>query len=104
MWRKVKVILYKLKTGIQWEYSPVYQFFGFTRYRCQSVYYHFNKWSQTGEWERRCNQIRIDHRIKSEMSIVNFGGTHSPTKQGDEAVGYRRRKKCKTSNNIHHKI
>jgi len=98
MWRIVKAILYKLKTGIQWEHLPMRQFFGFIRYSWQSVYYHFNKWSQTGQWERCYKQIINDYRAKLDMSVVNFDGTHSPAKRGGQAVGYQGRKKCKTSN------
>ncbi len=48
MWKIVKAILYKLKTGVQWRQLPVRHFFGFIRYSWQSVFYHFNKWSKTG--------------------------------------------------------
>jgi len=31
MWKIVKAILYKLKTGVQWRQLPLRQFFGFAR-------------------------------------------------------------------------
>jgi len=74
------------------------QFFGFTRYSWQSVYYHFNKWSQTGVWEQLYNGLLMDYRSCLDMSIVNLDGTHSPAKRGGQAVGYQGRKKMKTTN------
>ena len=98
LWRIVKAILYKLKTGIQWQHLPMRQFFGFTRYSWQSVYYHFNKWSQTGIWENCYLRLIADNKSKLDMSVVNLDGTHTPAKRGGEAVGYQGRKKSKTSN------
>ena len=98
LWRIIKAILYKLKTGIQWKYLPMRQFFGFTKYSWESVYYHFNKWSQTGAWEQCYRRLIADNKSKLDMSVVNLDGTHTPAKRGGEAVGYQGRKKCKTSN------
>lgn len=98
LWRIVKTILYKLKTGIQWENLPMRQFFGYTRYSWQSVYYHFNKWAQTGIWEQLYRNFLKDYKSKLDMSVVNYDGSHSPAKRGGESVGYQGRKKSKTSN------
>lgn len=98
LWRIVKAILYKLKTGIQWKNLPMRQFFGFSKYSWESVYYHFNKWSQTGAWEQCYKKLIADNKAQLDMSVINLDGTHSPAKRGGEAVGYQGRKKCKTSN------
>ena len=98
LWRVVNAILYKLKTGLQWHQLPMRQFFGFFRYSWQSVYYHFNKWSQTGIWQKVYEKILSDYRSKLDMSVVNLDGSHSPAKRGGDAVGYQGRKKSKTSN------
>lgn len=98
LWRIVKAILYKLKTGIQWKYLPMRQFFGFTKYSWESVFYHFNKWSQTGMWERCYQRLICDYKDKLDMSVINLDGTHTPAKRGGQAVGYQGRKKSKTSN------
>ena len=97
-WKIIKAILYKLKTGVQWRHLPLRQFFGFTRYSWQSVYYHFNKWSQIGAWEECYKNLLADNKSKLDMSVVNLDGTHTPAKRGGESVGYQGRKKCKTSN------
>ena len=98
LWRIVKAILYKLKTGIQWHQLPLRQFFGFTRYSWQSVYYHFNKWCSSGIWVTCYRELIKDHKHQLDMSLVNLDGTHSPAKRGGEAVGYQGRKKSKTTN------
>ena len=98
MWRIVKAILYKLKTGIQWEQLRMRQFFGFIRYSWQSVYYHFNKWSQSGIWDQVYRQLLMTFRNQLDMSLINLDGTHSPAKRGGQAVGYQGRKKTKTTN------
>src|SRR5690606_15276678 len=41
----VNAILYKLKTGVQWELLPVSSLFGEKKLSWQSVYYHYRKWS-----------------------------------------------------------
>ena len=93
----VTAILYRLKTGCQWRHLPVKQFFRVS-YSWQSVYYHFQKWSKDGTWERLWSKVLEKYKHLLDMSSVQLDGTHTPTKRGGEAVGYQGRKKCKTSN------
>lgn len=71
LWRIIKAILYKLKTGIQWKHLPIRQFFGFTKYSWESVYYHFNKWSQTGVWEQCYKRLISDNKSKLKTRYVS---------------------------------
>ncbi len=48
----VAAILYRLKTGCQWRELPIKQFFLEKKYSWQSVYFHFQKWSKDGSWEK----------------------------------------------------
>lgn len=73
------------------------QFFK-TKYQWQSVYYHFQKWSKDGSWQRVWTKILSRHKDKLDMSSIQLDGTHTPTKRGGEQVAYQGRKKCKTSN------
>ena len=93
----VQAIIHKLKTGCQWRELPMKEFFR-VRYRWQSVYYHFQKWSKDGSWEQVWNQTLCKHKSLLDLSSIQLDGTHTPTKRGGEAVGYQGRKKCKTSN------
>ncbi|MBC9794860.1 transposase [Sinomicrobium weinanense] len=40
----VNAVLYKMKTGVQWEYLPVTALFAERALTWQGVYYHFRKW------------------------------------------------------------
>ena len=98
LWKIVRAILYKLKTGIQWKNLPMKELFGNCKYSWESVYYHFNKWSKMGVWEECYQNILSDNKKELDMSIVNLDGTHTPAKRGGDAVGYQGRKKQKTTN------
>ena len=93
----VEAILYRLKTGCQWRQLPMRQFFR-TKYKWQSVYYHFQKWSKDGSWERVWIILLEKYKSTLDLSSIQLDGTHTPAKRGGQAVGYQGRKKCKTSN------
>jgi transposase len=93
----VMAILYRLKTGCQWRELPMKQFFNVS-YSWQSVYYHFQKWSKNGNWERVWSSILKKYRHLLDLSSIQLDGTHTPAKRGGEAVAYQGRKKSKTTN------
>lgn len=97
-WRIVKAILYKLKTGIQWSNLPMREFFGFTRYSWESVYYHFNRWCKLDSWAVMYNKILRAKKQYLDLSSINLDGSHTPAKRGGDRVGYQGRKKLKTTN------
>lgn len=47
----LQAILYRLKTGCQWRELPMKQFFK-QKYKWESVYYHYQKWSKDGSLEK----------------------------------------------------
>tara|TARA_Y100000385_G_scaffold291748_1_gene371948 strand:- start:523 stop:774 length:252 start_codon:yes stop_codon:yes gene_type:complete len=73
-------------------------FFGFARYTWQSVYYHFNEWSQTEIWEKCYQELLNVYKSKLDMSLINLDASHCPAKRGGDTVGYQNRKKSKTTN------
>lgn len=93
----IQAVLYRLKTGCQWRQLPMKQFFR-VKYKWQTVYYHFQKWSKDGSWENLWTVVLNKHKDLLDMSSIQLDGTHTPTKRGGEAVEYQGRKKCKTSN------
>lgn len=93
----IQAILHRLKTGCQWRQLPMKQFFR-VRYRWQSVYYHFQKWSKDGSWQTMWQLLLRKHKHHLDLSSIQLDGTHTPTKRGGQAVAYQGRKKCKTSN------
>jgi transposase len=93
----VTAIIYRLKTGCQWRQLPMKQFFR-GKYCWESVYYHFQKWSKDGSWEKVWEIVLEKHKGLLDMSSIQLDGTHTPSKRGGQAVGYQGRKKSKTSN------
>ena len=95
----VMAIIYRLKTGCQWRQLPIKQFFR-DKYSWQSVYYHFQKWSKNGSWERVWHNILKRHKDLLDLSSIQLDGTHTPAKRGGESVAYQGRKKSKTTNTL----
>ena len=93
----IEAILFRLKTGCQWRELPMKQFFR-TKYKWQSVYYHFQKWCKDGSREIVWNKALEKHKGILDLSSIQLDGTHTPSKRGGEAVAYQGRKKCNTSN------
>lgn len=68
------------------------------KYNWQSVYFHFQKWSKDGTWQKVWQIILSNNKHLLDLSSIQLDGTHTPTKRGGEAVAYQGRKKAKTSN------
>ena len=95
----IMAIIYRLKTGCQWRQLPMKQFFR-EKYSWQSVYYHFQKWSKNGSWERMWNNILKKYKHLLDLSSIQLDGTHTPAKRGGVSVAYQGRKKSKTTNTL----
>lgn len=98
LWRIVKAIIYRLKSGCQWRELPISAFCSRILITWNSVYYHFNKWSKDGSWKKMWTHLLTLNKAYLDMSSVQFDGSHTLAKRGGEAVAYQRRKKGKTTN------
>lgn len=98
LWRIVKAIVYRLKTGCQWRELPTGQFASPLLLSWQSVYYHFRKWTKNGSWKKLWTALLAANKGRLDMSSIQLDGSHTPAKRGGEAVSYQGRKKCKTTN------
>ena len=98
LWRIIKTIIYRLKSGYQWREIPVRAFCGKILISWNSAYYHFQKWSKDGSWKKMWTVLLSLHKSRLDMSSVQFDGSHTPAKKGGEAMAYQRRKKSKTTN------
>lgn len=96
----VNLILYRLKTGCQWRLLPLKQFFTTQALTWQGVYYHFNEWVKDGSWTKVWIGILSAHKSNLDLSSMQLDGSHTPCKQGGEAVGYQKRKAAKTTNSL----
>ena len=64
----------------------------------QAVYYHWQKWSADGSWERLWQQSIQTVAADLDLSQLNLDGSHAIAKKGGESVAYQPRKRAKTSN------
>lgn len=100
LWRIVKAIIYRLKTGTQWRELPIAAFGSPLLMTWYSVYYHFQKWSKDDSWKNLWTQLLKLNKPFLDMSSVQLDGSHTPVKRGGEEVAYQKRKSSKTTNLI----
>ncbi|WP_160213987.1 transposase [Phaeodactylibacter xiamenensis] len=98
LWKMVKAIIYRLKTGTQWRELPLRQFFGFAIKSYKTVFYHYNKWAKDGSWHRLWTALLKANKAALDMSTVALDGSQTRARMGGEAVGYQSRKSAKTTN------
>lgn len=98
LWRIVRAILKRLKTGTQWRELPMRELFGRHTISWKSVFHYFSKWSKDGSWHRLWIALLALNKRFLDMSSVQLDGSHTPVKRGGTAVGYQGRKKAKTTN------
>jgi transposase len=96
----VQVIFYRLKTGCQWREVPLNEFFSDKLITWNSVYHHFNKWSKAGCWKKVWLNILKSNLQYLDLSSAEFDGSHTPAKNGGDAVGYQGRKAANTTNSL----
>lgn len=98
LWRIVRAILKRLKTGTQWRELPMRELFGRHTISWKTVFYYFSKWSKDGSWYRLWTTLLKIYKGVLDMSSVALDGSHTLAKRGGESVGYQGRKKAKTTN------
>ncbi len=91
-------IFYRLKTGCQWRELPTKQFFSGKELKWGSVFYYFNKWSKAGCWKEIWINLLKSNLEHLDLSSAEFDGSHTPAKNGGDAVGYQGRKAANTTN------
>lgn len=94
----VECIFHRLKTGCQWRELPTKQFFTGKVLSWNSVFYYYNKWSKADCWKTIWINLLSKNRKYLDLSSVEFDGSHTPAKNGGDAVGYQGRKACNTTN------
>lgn len=94
----VECIFHRLKTGCQWRELPTKQFFSNKALHWNSVFYYYNKWSKADCWKKIWVNLLAQNLNHLDLSSVEFDGSHTPAKNGGDAVGYQGRKACTTTN------
>ena len=76
-------IIYKLRTGCQWEFLPMDRTpDGVPEASYQVPYYHFRKWSRDGSFQRLFDASIMTIKGELNVSELNLDGSHSAAKQG----------------------
>ena len=76
-------IIYKLRTGCQWEFLPMDTTAnGMPEASYQVPYYHFRKWSRDGSMQRLFDASIMTIRGDLNLSELNLDGSHSAAKKG----------------------
>ena len=76
-------IIYKLRTGCQWEFlSMDTTEDGVPEASYQVPYYHFRKWSRDGSLQRLFDASIMTIRGELNLSELNLDGSHSAAKKG----------------------
>lgn len=71
-------ILYVLKSGCSWRtLKPDNE-------ECtwENIYYHFNKWSKDGSFEKLFSHSIEINKEKLALECLQFDGSHTPSKKG----------------------
>lgn len=97
----VNAILYKLKTGVQWEFLPVESLFENGVLHYKTVFGHYRKWCELDVWKSCWIELLKANKSHLDLSSGDLDGSHTTALRGGEEVGYQGRKKRKTTNAIY---
>ena len=94
-------ILYKLKTVVQWEFLPVSSLFIDRVLHPKTVFGHYRNWCKKDVWKESWTSLLSRHKSKLDLSSGNLDSSHTTALKGVEQIGYRGRKKRKTTNALY---
>jgi transposase len=94
----VQCIIYKLKTGVQWQNLLIDLESITFPFSWQLVYYYYRKWTKAGVFKQMFEVYLALQKEKLDTENLNLDGTHSYVKKACESAAYQYRKKGKTSN------
>lgn len=80
---------------------PVESLFSDVVLSYKTVYWHFNKWSKSGDWEYSWVHILENHKSALDLSTSSIDGSHTRALRGGEEVEFQTRKMSKTTNALY---
>ncbi len=89
------IILYKLKTGVKWEYLPVESLFSKDILHYKTIFGHYREWCELDVWKSCWMELLKVHKTKLDLSSGDLDSSHTTALQGGQEVGYQGRKKRK---------
>ena len=94
LYKVFNYILYKLRTGVQWEFLPIDDNEeGQPEISYQVPYYHFRKWSRDGSLQRLFDASIMTIKGELNLSEINLDGSHSAAKKGAKKLPIRDERK-----------
>ncbi len=93
-----KCIVYKLKSGCQWQYLFVDIESVRPPFSWQTVYYFYRKWCRQHVFQNMFDVFVEVQRDYLDTEKLNLDGTHSLVKKSAQSAAYQHRKKGRTSN------
>ncbi|HUC81936.1 MAG TPA: IS5 family transposase [Flavisolibacter sp.] len=94
----VRAILHRLKTGTQWRFLPLNEFFAPEAISWNGVYHHHRQWVRDGSWKKVWIELLKTNRHTLDLSSMQLDGSQTPSKKQGENIGYQGRKKSRTTN------
>lgn len=94
----VRAILHRLKTGTQWRFLPVNEFFEQKAIKWGGVYHHHRQWIKDGSWRKVWIEILKANRHLLDLSSMQLDGSQTPCKKQGENIGYQGRKAARATN------
>lgn len=94
----VRAILHRLKTGTQWRFLPVGEFFDKDAITWGGVYHHHRQWVKDGSWKKVWVTLLKAQRHRLDLSCMQLDGSQTSCKKQGEHIGYQGRKKSRTTN------
>jgi len=94
----VRAILHRLKTGCQWRFLPVGEFFEQGAIKWGGVYHHHREWIKDGSWRKVWIELLKANRSTLDLSSMQLDGSQTPCKKQGEHIGYQGRKASRTTN------
>jgi transposase len=94
----VGAILHRLKTGTQWRFLPVKEFFEKDAITWGGVYHHHREWIKDGSWRKVWIEMLKANRNVLDLSSMQLDGSQTPCKKQGENIGYQGRKAARTTN------
>ena len=83
LYKVFNYMLYKLRTGVQWEFLPIdNNEAGQPEVSYQAPYYHFRKWSKDGSLHKLFDASIMTIKGELNLSEINLDGSHSAAKKG----------------------
>ena len=94
----VRSILHRLKTGTQWRFLPMGEFFEKEAIKWGGVYHHHRQWIKDGSWRTVWIELLKANRGLLDLSSMQLDGSQTPSKKQGEHIGYQGRKAARTTN------